>query len=99
MEESSPWDLANKDGTTATHQRQLDEVMYVCAESLRICGILLQPYMPSKSKHLLDLLGVDPNERMFSNTTACSDLKYGTPTVDVGKGHVGVLFPSLRSDF
>ncbi|MCJ1266714.1 methionyl-tRNA synthetase [Lobaria immixta] len=98
MQDSSPWELVHEDATAA-QKKQLDEVIYACVESLRICGILLQPYMPSKMKHLLDLLGVDPSERMFSNATAHSDLNYGTSTVDVGKGHVGVLFPPLRSDF
>lgn len=55
--------------------------------------------MPYKSKHLLDLLGVDPDDRMFSNARARSDPNYGTPTVDVGKGYDGVLFPPLRSNF
>ena len=98
MQDSSPWNLVKEDATAA-QKEGLDEVIYACIESLRICGILLQPYMPSKMKHLLDLLGVDPNARMFINATARSDLNYGTPAVDVGKGHVGVLFPMLRSDF
>ncbi|MCJ1424355.1 methionyl-tRNA synthetase, partial [Sticta canariensis] len=89
MQDSTPWHIVKGQNITATKQRQLDEIIYACAESLRICGILLQPYMPSKTKHLLDLLGVDPNARMFSNATAHSDLNYGTPTVDVGSGYEG----------
>ena len=84
---------------TAIDERRRDEVIYAGVESLRICGILLQPYMPSRTKHLLDLLGVDPNARMFRNATVHSDTEYGTPTVDVGKGYEGLLFPPLRSDF
>lgn len=99
MQESSPWKLVKTDSITPAQQILLDEIIYVCVESLRICGILLQPFMQSKSKHLLDLLGVDPNERMFSHTMARSDLNYGTPAVDIGRGTDSVLFPPLRSDF
>ena len=99
MQLASPWDIVKGKVITATEQKQMDEIIYACAESLRICGILLQPYMPSRRQHLLDLLGVDPNARMFSNATARSDLNYGTPTVDVGRGYEGLPFPPLRSDF
>lgn len=54
--------------------------------------------MPSKAKHLLDLLGVAPASRLFQHAVE-KDLEYGVPLVDVGRGHVGVLFPALRSDF
>ncbi len=77
---------------------QIDDVIYLCAEALRICGILLQPYMPSKMGKLLDMLGVDPSARGLENATFQSDADYGTPNVDLGRGHEGVLFPPLRSD-
>lgn len=48
--------------------------------------------MPSKMKHLLDVLGVDPKNRMFINATQ-PDHDYGTPLVDLGKGAKVSLFP------
>ena len=74
-------------------------MIYLCAESLRICGILLQPYMPSKMQQLLDQLGVDPDKRSFQDAEFGSDRIYGSPLIPVGRGHEGVLFPALRSMF
>ena len=91
MQNAAPWDEVDK--------KRLDGIIYLCAESLRICGILLQPYMPTKMQQLLDQLGVKPNKRTFQDAIFGSDRTYGTPLIPVGRGHTGVLFPSLRSLF
>ena len=36
-------------------------------ETLRICGILLQPFMPTKAAALLDALKVEENERTLAH--------------------------------
>ena len=36
-------------------------------ESLRVCGILLQPIVPKLSSQLLDKLAVRSNDRMWSD--------------------------------
>lgn len=89
MQQAAPWYLV---GGTPEQQENMDNMIYICAESLRICGILLQPYMPSKMKHLLDVLGVDPKNRMFINATQPDD-DYGAPLVDLVKGAKVSLFP------
>lgn len=91
LQHSAPWGVQDKE--------KVNGIIYLCAESLRICGILLQPYMPSKAQQLLDQLGVDPAKRMFQDVEFGSDTTYGTPLIPVGKGHEGVLFPALRSMF
>ena len=91
MQEAAPWYLKDPE--------RLDCIIYLCAESLRICGILLQPYMPSKMKQLLDQLGVDPEKRMLRDAEFGSDRTFGTPLIPVGKGFEGVLFPPLDSWF
>ncbi|RHZ50157.1 methionine--tRNA ligase MSM1 [Aspergillus thermomutatus] len=67
-------------------------VLYNVAESLRISGILLQPFMPSKSNELLDILRVDetePSKRSFSAA------RYGCDP-DYGEGvKKSILFPPL----
>ncbi|KAJ6125062.1 hypothetical protein N7471_012379 [Penicillium samsonianum] len=70
-------------------------VIYNVAESLRIAGILLQPFMPGKSHDLLELLRVntsDPSKRAFAATAYGSDPDYGE---GVKKG---VLFPPLLTE-
>lgn len=38
----------------------MNRSLYLASEALRLSGILLQPFMPTKSRELLDELGVDP---------------------------------------
>lgn len=39
------------------------EVHTAILETLRVSGILLQPFIPSKAQQLLDLLGIDEGQR------------------------------------
>ena len=67
-------------------------MLFNVAESLRIAGILLQPFMPTKSKELLDVLRVDstrPSKRAFSAAVFGSDAEYGEGIKKT------VLFPPL----
>lgn len=91
MQSSAPWDLGEPD-----KQEQVDRIIYLCAESLRICGILLQPYMPAKMAQLLDMLGVAEDARMWANASLGADQDYGEPKYEIGKG-TQVLFPPLSS--
>lgn len=72
--------------------------IYVCAESLRICGILLQPYIPEKAEALLNVVGVAPDARSFQNTMFGSDANYGRVGHDFSTGSFK-LFPPLTSWF
>lgn len=49
-------------------QSQLNTVLYVTLESLRIIAILLRFAMPLSMDRLLDILNVPKTERTFSNT-------------------------------
>ena len=104
MQNCAPWDLVvvNPFRTSNSTKSQededkLDTIIYLCAESLRVCGILLQPYMPGKMEKLLDMLGVQPDARKFENTLH-NNRDYGTSNLGLGRGIEGVLFPPLRSD-
>jgi methionyl-tRNA synthetase len=74
--------------------------MIIClaAESLRISGILLQPFIPGKAGLLLDMLGVQADRRDFPRARLGMDDSYGVSNVDVGQGTVGVLFPPLVAE-
>lgn len=93
MQQSVPWELIEPE-----QQEQLDRIIYLCADSLRICAILLQPYMPAKMKQLLDMLGVAEDARMYANASIGTDKDYGGPKYGIG-GEIEVLFPPLSSDF
>lgn len=94
MQSSAPWDLNKPED-----EEQLDKVIYLCAESIRICGILLQPYMPAKMKQLLDMLGVANDARSYANTLVGSDHDFGQPMSSPEEDMHRVLFPSLTSHF
>ncbi|KAF2090795.1 methionyl-tRNA synthetase [Saccharata proteae CBS 121410] len=55
----------------------LHSTIYLCAEALRIVGILLQPWMPDKSAELLDMLSVDPQRRSIEWARPDADNTYG----------------------
>lgn len=70
-------------------------VLFNVAESLRISGIMLQPFMPAKSLELLEMLRVDtsnPAKIGFSAAVYGSDSEYGE---GAKKGH---LFPPLLAE-
>lgn len=73
----------------------VDKIVFTSAEALRMIGIMLQPFMPSKAKSLLDQLGVDEAKRTFEFCEFQKDLDYGTPLVELQKGKKGLLFPPL----
>ncbi|GAB7345326.1 hypothetical protein MBLNU457_3679t1 [Dothideomycetes sp. NU457] len=81
-----------------TLQRRMECIIYLIAESLRIMGILLQPFMPDKAKQLLDSLGVSPDRREFQHAVICGDKDYGRSSVPAGQ-KAPALFMPLESDF
>ncbi|XP_059164169.1 methionine--tRNA ligase, mitochondrial-like [Physella acuta] len=63
-----PWQLSQS--TDPADTAHLHVVLHVAMETLRVCGILLQPIIPSITQKLLNRLGVPENERSYSN--ACT---------------------------
>lgn len=52
VDETTPWILAKEEKDHA----RLETVLYNLLESIRIAGVLLEPFMPETSKKILDLL-------------------------------------------
>lgn len=101
---AAPWRRKDQHGKpkTVVHLPVADKpesIIYLCAETIRVCCILLQPVMPGRMKHALDLLGVDQGRRMFKDAVLGADRTYGVPVAEVGKGPEGTVFPPLRSEF
>ncbi|PGH05407.1 methionine-tRNA ligase [Blastomyces parvus] len=96
--EMEPWSLVQN--PSAESRTKLNDVLYTTAESLRIAGILLQPFMPQKSSELLDMLGVarEVEKRNFNAAKFGADRDYGVPLVDLKSGTTGTLFPPLISE-
>ena len=58
--QSAPWKK------TASPE-EVHDISVLTLETLRVCGILLQPFMPTKSSQLLDALGVPPDQRTLDD--------------------------------
>ncbi len=95
MQYRQPWEL-EADSENNLQRRAL--TIYLIAETLRICGVLLQPFIPERASRLLDMLGVDPSRRTFAHASPHRDDSYGESSVELGTGYKSVLFPPLRSE-
>jgi len=94
FQDAKPWDMKNVANPTDI-PRRLSTTIALTVETLRICGILLQPYMPEKSRLLLDQLGVDESKRTAEYAMVAADMDYGTPKTVLGEGYAAILFPPV----
>ena len=78
---------------------ELDRIVYLNAETLRLVGIMLLPFMPTAASRLLDMIGVAEERRNWDWCHVGMDNSYGVPFVDLGRGEKGLLFPGLTSAF
>ncbi|KAF7795545.1 hypothetical protein EIP86_006707 [Pleurotus ostreatoroseus] len=82
MTETAPWAPTTEPCTVAA-------VYEATLETLRVCGILLQPFMPSKAEMLLDALGVDPVQRTMASSAlgkgAIGDVRSGVRLFEMAK--------------
>ncbi|KAI0169649.1 tRNA synthetases class I (M)-domain-containing protein [Hypoxylon sp. FL1284] len=90
FQDAAPWTEKNEGRIEAVHQ-----IIFYAAESMRITGILLQPFMPEKSTGLLDRLGVSHDRRTMSYAELHADDSYGTSMVPLGEGAHSSLFPPI----
>lgn len=91
-------DAAKRGESVKEMEAEIDRVVYINAETLRLVGIMLQAFIPSSAARMLDMLGVKPERRSWEWCVAGKDDAFGDPLVDLGKGANGVLFPALTSD-
>ncbi|KAI0835374.1 tRNA synthetases class I (M)-domain-containing protein [Hypoxylon sp. FL0890] len=87
---TAPWDAAAVGDKAA-----VDWAIYYAAETLRIAGILLQPFIPEKAGQALDRLGVSQDKRTLQYAEMYADDSYGTPMVPLGEGSRNSLFPPM----
>ncbi|MCZ8520682.1 MULTISPECIES: methionine--tRNA ligase [Paenibacillus] len=90
IDETAPWVLAKDESKRAT----LGSVLYVLAESLRICSVLLQPFLTQAPKKIWTQLGIEAGALTAWDTVhAFGTLPAGTR---VTKGEA--IFPRLEAD-
>jgi methionyl-tRNA synthetase len=91
-------DAVNRGESPEEMEAEIDRIIYLNAETLRLVGIMLQAFIPTSAARMLDMLGVQPERRGWEWCVVGKDDAYGEPMVDLGKGGQGVLFPGLTSD-
>jgi len=86
---TGPWNLAKTD----EGKERLKTVMYNTAESLRVLGVLLNPFMPESTESMMKQLGVETSieEQGMSSINNWGGLKPGSQTQ---KGEQ--LFPRIE---
>lgn len=68
FESFKPWELKKE----AAKSRELDVVLHLTLETLRVCGILLQPIIPNIACNLLNKINVPRERRTFSDAKILS---------------------------
>lgn len=91
-------DAAKRGDSVEEMEADIDRVVFLNVETLRLVGIMLQAFIPTSAARMLDMLGVKPERRTWEWCVVGKDDAYGDPLVDLGKGAQGVLFPGLTSD-
>ncbi len=90
IDETAPWVLAKEEA----NKPRLARVLYNLCEALRICAILLTPFMPSTSPKIYEQIGADASVTTWESAAAwgllpaCASVKKGEtlfPRIDLAK--------------
>ncbi|MBO4360044.1 MAG: methionine--tRNA ligase [Eubacteriaceae bacterium] len=72
IDETQPWLLAKDEAQRA----RLGGIMYNLLETIRICGVLLEPFIPDTGAKILAMLNTD--RRSYEDNTSFGSLEVGT---------------------
>ena len=89
IDENAPWTLA-KD---PANRGRLATVMYNLLETVRICAVLLTPFIPDSAEKIFDQIGACPCCRTWEKANVWGSLR---PDVTVHKGEA--LFPRIDAE-
>lgn len=57
LDNNKPWKI--------TDNKEISKILYISLESMRYIGCLLQPFIPTSSQKILDILKINKNSRSF----------------------------------
>ena len=89
IDENAPWTLAKDPANRA----RLAAVMYNLLETVRICAVLLTPFIPDSAEKIFDQIGACPCCRTWEKANVWGSL---CPDVTVHKGDA--LFPRIDAE-
>lgn len=95
FETHKPWELNNN----SENQPELDTILHITLETLRICGIILQPIIPDMCETLLNKLQIDSNCRTWQHcvTPSWNDANAISEMRNIQSGKF-VLFQRIYKD-
>lgn len=86
IDETAPWAL----GKDESKKARLATVLYNLLESVRVCAVLLTPFMPETSTKILGQIGAIENERGYESAAS-----FGVLRKDVTVNRGETLFPRI----
>ena len=86
IDETAPWVLAKDE----TNLPRLASVLYNLLETIRICTVMLQPFIPDTCEKIFSQIGTAEEYRTFDSATTFGALPKKTA---VNKGEI--IFPRL----
>ena len=89
IDKNAPWTLAKDPANRA----RLATVMYNLLETVRICAVLLTPFIPDSAEKIFDQIGACPCCRTWEKANVWGSLR---PDVTVHKGEA--LFPRVDAE-
>lgn len=88
MEVLKPWELKKNPNETV----KLETVLHITLESLRVCGIILQPVIPELSQTILDKLSVDVRKRTWDDAKhLLNENRTNAVDVNLGNGSANIF--------
>lgn len=85
IDETEPWKLAKDE----TQEARLGEVLYNLSEVIRICSIMLKPFITEMPTKALAMFGITEQIKDFSDATKWGVLQAGITVT------TGILFPRI----
>ena len=89
LNDTKPWILAKEENKEA----ELQTVVLITLEALRVSAILLQPIVPNISDKILNKLNVNSCERLWNNAKHVFDSKTSNNIINEQKS---VLFSKIK---
>ncbi|MBE7008498.1 MAG: methionine--tRNA ligase [Ruminococcaceae bacterium] len=89
IDETAPWVLAKDEGK----RDRLAAVLYNLLETVRICAVLLTPFMPESAEKIFDQIGATACERTWESAAVFGALH---DAVTVAKG--AAIFPRIDAE-
>lgn len=86
IDETAPWILAKDEANSD----RLATVMYNLLESVRICAVMLKPFMPNTVEKIFEQIGAKEDERTWESAE-----KFGVLSADVEVKKGETLFPRI----